>query len=69
MMTKKQIKEIAENCGVKVSYTTQNKGGFIFDSSKKVYESVHEIFISFFQNPERCRRVYLIDDESVLLAA
>ena len=65
MMTKKQIKEIAENCGVKVSYTTQNKGGFIFDSSKKVYE----IFISFFQNPERCRRVYLIDDESVLLAA
>lgn len=60
-MTREQLERIAENCGVGVSYTEPGKGGFIIDSSKKVYTSVNDIFMSFFGTTESARKVYSID--------
>ena len=68
MMTREQIERIAENCGVKVSYTEPGKGGFIVDSSKVAYESVNDIFMEFFGITDSSRRVYSIE-ESALFAA
>lgn len=50
MMTKEEIERIAENCGVKVSYTDPGKGGFIIDASEKVYTSISDIDIKMDNN-------------------
>lgn len=41
MITMEQIEKIAEKCGVVVSYAEKGKGGFIIDSTKSKYESLH----------------------------
>lgn len=47
-MIKEQIERIAKNCGVKISYMEEGKGGFIVDSSGIVYDSCNDIFMELF---------------------
>jgi hypothetical protein len=44
MMKKTYLEMIAERYNVKVSYTKPGKGGFILDSSDKIYKRIEDVF-------------------------
>ena len=45
MITREQLERIANNCGVKVSYSKPGDGGFIIESSGIKYKSMTDEFM------------------------
>ena len=53
MITREQLERIANNCGVKVSYSKPGDGGFIVDSSGIKYKSMTDEFMKGYRLNEK----------------
>ena len=69
MITREQLERIANNCGVKVSYSKPGDGGFIIDSSGIKYKSMTDEFMSNFDHTNDLQNGYNVNDESINYAA
>lgn len=44
MMNKTYLEAIAERYNIKVSYTKPGEGGFVLDTTKKIYKRIDDVF-------------------------
>ncbi|WP_313184802.1 hypothetical protein [Lacrimispora sp.] len=72
MTTREQVEMLAKRYGVGISYTTPGNGGFIVDSTNKVYSSMKKDLLMSFKI-ESCelknKDEYSISNKISLLAA